>query len=264
MLFGDAVPANTFDKVYCYDTFGHVTEVNAPYAFNAFTATSSDSLSAVQFWTEADNASYDVRVYSTYSGGHLSGLLASTTGTETYGGYHTVDLPSSVSLTADQHFYVYLGITNGGDFPMAIDRAYSGYSSSTANVGQSYYSFNGTSWTDLTTYNSTANFCIKALTSSSDSTGSHAPDGLDQQRLGQRGQLGLDQVQLHRDALVGQRRCGHRVLPHGGRHGHCRQRLYGQSPADRSPSPPARSRRPSPYWSKARDSTRPPRPSRWT
>ena len=27
-----------------------------------------------------------------------------------------------------------------------------------------YYSFDGTSWTDLTTFNSTANFCIKALT----------------------------------------------------------------------------------------------------
>lgn len=170
VLFGDAVPASTFNKIYSYDTFGDVTEVDSPYAFNAFTATSSDNLSAIQFWTEADNAQYDIRVYSTYSGGHLSGLLASTTGTETYGGAHTVDLPSTVSLTAGQHFYVYLAITNGGDWPMAMDRAYSGYNSdSTAQAGQSYYSFNGTSWTDLTTYNNTANFCIKALTSSSSS-----------------------------------------------------------------------------------------------
>ena len=165
MLFGNAVPASTFNKVYYYDTFGKVSDFNSPYAFNASTATNADNLSAVQFWTAADAANYDIRVYSTYSGGKLSGLLASTTGTETYGGAHTVDLPSPVHLTVGQKFYVYLGLTNGGDFPQAFDCAAANYdSNSTASSGQSYYSFNGTSWTDLTTFDSTANFCIKALT----------------------------------------------------------------------------------------------------
>jgi hypothetical protein len=93
-------------------------------------------------------------------------LLASTSGLATYGGYHTIDLPSAVSLTAGDRFYVALHLTNGGTYPQAIDMSVPGYSSaSTASPGQSYYSFNGLSWTDLTTEDPTANFCIKALTS---------------------------------------------------------------------------------------------------
>jgi hypothetical protein len=47
---------------------------------------------------------------------------------------------------------------------MAVDYRSSGYSSaSSAAAGQSYYSYNGTTWYDLTTWESTANFCIKAL-----------------------------------------------------------------------------------------------------
>ena len=204
VLFGDAVPASTFDKVYSYDKFGDVAELNSPYAFNAFTATGSDNLSAVQFWTEADGASYDIRVYSTYSGGHLSGLLSSTTGTETYGGAHTVDLPSAVSLTAGQHFYVYLKITNGGYYTMAMDYACSDYNStSTAQAGQSFYSFDGKLLDrsdDLRRDGELLHQGPHLL----DVTGSHAPERLDQQRLAQGGKLGHDQVQLHRESLVGQ------------------------------------------------------------
>jgi len=164
--FNDAVDPSTFGTVYRHDEFGDVAELNTPYGFNAFVATADEDLTAIQFWTQADNASYDIRVYDTYSGGSLSGQLASVTGTCTYAGYHTADLPSPVALTTSDDFFVYLGITNGGPYPLAIDYAYSGYSSaSTANPGESYYSFDGTSWTDLTTWDATANFSIKALTS---------------------------------------------------------------------------------------------------
>ena len=162
--FCDAVPASTYQKVYSYDFFGSVNTLNTPFGFNAFTATSDQDLRAVQFWTQADGATYDLRIYDTFSGGTLSGLLGSTTGTTTYAGLHTIDLPTPVHLTAGNDFYVYINITNGGSYPLAFDYAVSGWSSScTASPGQSYYSFNGTSWTDLNTWNSTANFCIKAL-----------------------------------------------------------------------------------------------------
>jgi hypothetical protein len=163
-LFYDAVPASTYSKEYYWDNFGDITELNTPYAFNAYTASANSSLKSVGFYTEADGASYNVRVYGTYSGGTLSNLLASTSGSETYAGYHTIDLPSSVALTAGSNFYVYVGITGGGSYMMATDYAASGYdSASTASPGQSYYSFDGNSWTDVTTWNATANFCIKAL-----------------------------------------------------------------------------------------------------
>ena len=167
-VYHDPVDAGTYSQVYYHDEFGNVNTLSSPYAFNAFTANASEDLTAVQFWTNADEASYDVRIYDTFSGGSLSSLLGSMTGSFTYAGMHTVDLPSPVSLTNGDDFYVYLHITAGGTYPQAIDYAYPGYSSSsTASAGESYYSFNGTSWTDLTGWDSTANFCIKALTRSS-------------------------------------------------------------------------------------------------
>ena len=168
--FSDAVAPNPYDKVYYYDTYGEVSAASTPYGFNAFTATSADNLSAVQFWTNAENAGYDVRVYGTYSGGKLSGLLGETTGTEAYAGYHTVDLPSTVPLSAGQKFYVYVSFTNGGQYPMALDYAVQGYdSNSTAKPGESYYSSDGSNWNDVTSWISTGKFCIKALTSSTSS-----------------------------------------------------------------------------------------------
>ena len=168
--FEDAVPRSTFSTIYHHDDFGHVSSLNNPYAFNAFTPTADEDLAAIQVFTSQDGANYDLRIYDTYSGGALSNLLASTTGTLTYEGQHTIDLPSTVSLTTGDPFYVYLHLTNGGSYPQAFDYAYTTaswgpYSSlSTASQGESYYSFNGSTWTDLTTYDSTANFAIKALT----------------------------------------------------------------------------------------------------
>jgi hypothetical protein len=74
-------------------------------------------------------------------------------------------LPSKVQLTPGDDFYVYLHITDGGSFPQAFDYRYPGYTSnSTASPGESYYSFNGSTWTDINAWNNTANFSIKAFT----------------------------------------------------------------------------------------------------
>jgi YVTN family beta-propeller protein len=164
--FGSAVSASNYSKAYYWDNFGDVSELSTPYGFNAYTASSTSSLKSVGFFTEADNAGYTVRIYDTYSGGTLSNLLASVIGTEAYAGYHTIDLTTPVSLTMGNDFYVYVNITNGGTYPLAFDCYASGYSSAcTASAGQSYYSGDGTSWTDLHSFNATANFCIKAFVS---------------------------------------------------------------------------------------------------
>jgi C1A family cysteine protease len=177
--FGNAVPANTYSQDYDWSTFGDVTEISTPYAFNAYTASTNSLLKSVGFFTEAEGASYTARIYGTYSGGTLSNLLASTTGTETYAGYHTVDLTTPVSLSAGNKFYVYLSIANGGTYPMAFDCEIPGYDSAcTASPGQSYVSPTGTSWTDTTTINlsgigavtGTMNICINALVQSSSAT----------------------------------------------------------------------------------------------
>jgi hypothetical protein len=61
-------------------------------------------------------------------------------------------------------FSVVLCLTTPGyNYPQAVEYAVSGYcSSATASAGQSYYSSAGSQWYDLTAYDDTANFCIKA------------------------------------------------------------------------------------------------------
>jgi C1A family cysteine protease len=165
--YRNAVSASAYRHIYSYDDYGYVFGYSASYAFNAFTPTVNEDLTSVLFYTLADNATYEVKVYDTYADGTLSNQLGTTvTGTASYAGYHTIDLPTAVSLTAGDSFYVSLHLTNGGTHPLAMDGANSGYSSHcTASAGQSYYSGDGSSWTDLnSTSNSTSNFCIKALT----------------------------------------------------------------------------------------------------
>ncbi len=169
--FCDAAAAGTYSRAYYHDTFGDVGEINTPYAFNKYVATSTSQLKSVGFFTAADDADYTINVYDTYSAGRLSNLMATVSGSQRYAGYHTVDLASAVPLTEGNDFYVSLQIANSGTYCMAIDYRWDGYNSgSSAAADQSYYSFDGTSWTDLTTWNSTANFCIKALVQESEPT----------------------------------------------------------------------------------------------
>jgi C1A family cysteine protease len=172
--YHEAVEAETFSRVYDHDEFGNVNSLNNPHAFNAFTPEADESLQSVGFYTLADNATYDIKIYDDFTGGSLSNLLGSTTGTTRYGGYHTIDLPSSIPLTAGDSFYVYLNLTNGGNYPQAVEHEWYGYTSNcTANPGESFYSFDNINWTDLTTYDNTANFCIKALTTTEPIPGTH-------------------------------------------------------------------------------------------
>jgi hypothetical protein len=166
------VGLTTYTETYYHDYHGwRDTLAGTSTAFNAFTATSDDPLAAISFYTAADDADYTARVYDVFDGGALSGLLAEVTGTMDGLGFHTVDLPSLVSLTEGDDFYLYVEVSDGGQ---AYDRTSEvsvllgagGLGTtvvSAAEPGQSYY-LSGTTWTDLTTYDASANFCIKGLT----------------------------------------------------------------------------------------------------
>ncbi len=162
--FNDATAASSFNNIYYHDEFGKVGTISTPYALNAFTAEENEALSAIGFYTQVDGASYNIKVYDDFDNGKPSQLLAEKSGNATYTGYHTVDLDSSVNLTAGDDFYIYLHIENGGDCPQAFDKKSDNSPNSTAKKGESYYSSNGTTWTDLTDFEPTANFSIKALT----------------------------------------------------------------------------------------------------
>ncbi len=148
---------------YQHDDFGSVGwyTANPHYALNYFETQGSRPVGAVGFYTYADSADYDVRIYDTFSGAlGCSDLLAEMTGTIDYQGWHVVDLESDLHLP-DEDFAVYLYLDNAGYY-QTLECTDPGYCTSTSEAGQSYYSFDGSSWSDLYDLESTANFSIKA------------------------------------------------------------------------------------------------------
>jgi len=166
-----------YDKVYYHDYHGwRDTMTETTEAFNAFTATSDQILSAVNFFTATDNVDFEIVIYDSYNGTELTGELSSITGNREFKGFHTVDLTSPVNMSEGDDFYIYLSLSEGGhpldrtsDVPVLLGASYRTTVNSIANPGESFYKI-GSNWLDLyeyefedETWNGTANFCIKGL-----------------------------------------------------------------------------------------------------
>jgi C1A family cysteine protease len=157
-------PVSNYDREYSYDPLGWTTSIGcgsttAQYA-NVFTAQSAETLKAVGFYTPASNTAYVVNVYRTPNSGPINtgGSAATTSGTLSSPGYHTVTVPD-VALTPGQKYSIVVSATTPGySFPIPIEDPETGYSShATAHAGESYISSNGATWTDLTTISGYAN-----------------------------------------------------------------------------------------------------------
>ncbi len=163
-----------YDRVYYHDYHGWRDDLTtASEAFNTFTCQEDEMLEAVSFFTADENVTYTVRIYDTFSSGQLSGELASITGTAECIGFHTVDLSSPVEITEGEEFYVYLDLSSGGqpfdctsDVPVLLGAQSRTIVESRADPGESFF-MSGSTWTDLQTVDTTANFCIKALADTS-------------------------------------------------------------------------------------------------
>lgn len=174
-----------YKNVYYYDYHGWRDKITAAdEAFNVFIARGSELLEAVSFFTAVDGVDYVVKVYDRFENGDLLDELADISGTINHTGFHTVDLDTPVVLNAGEDFYIYLYLSNGGQpidrtsiVPVLLGAAGTNtIVPSSANAGESYY-FAGSAWLDLYNYhfgdpswNGTANFCIKGLTSDYDAT----------------------------------------------------------------------------------------------
>jgi hypothetical protein len=171
--FHNVVP-NTYQQIYYHNEFGWTAEQPHACAFNHFTADQNGSLKSVSFYTTGDSVGYTVSIYEQFQNGVLGQLAASVSGSEAFEGFHTIDLPRLVPLVQGQDFYIELQTSNGqqandGDISLRqlLDfQTVSSDADTTSLPGESYYSDNGTSWTDLYSVDSmhSENFAIDGLT----------------------------------------------------------------------------------------------------
>ena len=164
-----------YSGVYQYDPLGQVSSYysatkGTAWGANIYTASSNSPIAAVGFYALSTNTAYQLYVYTGVSSDNpVSGTLqASKSGTIALPGFYTIALPSLVSGSAGQKFSVVIKLTTpGNDYPVAIERYESGYSSkATSSPGQSFMSDDGTKWADLITVwpSDSANVCLKAYT----------------------------------------------------------------------------------------------------
>ena len=161
--FHNAEPVDNYTGIYQYDPLGNCgacgyTSPTGWFA-NVFTARSDSMLTAVGFYAETPGTSFNV-----YAGSSLVDKTLNTSGTLSHMGYHTVPLSSPVELTSGLPFVVAVQVTSPGTtYPIALENPIGGYSSgATATAGQSFMSAYGFSWTDVTTWRSNTNVCLKA------------------------------------------------------------------------------------------------------
>lgn len=166
--FCNAESSNNYGKIYQHDPLGMCASLGVTHGANMFTAMESGTLAAVGFYAMVPKTGYELSVYTGCSSGNpVSGTKAATqSGTISAAGFSSIPLNKTVSVAKGSRFSVVLKLTTPGfGYPHAIEYAIGGYSSkASAGSGQSFYSTDGASWKDLTSWNSTANFCIKAYT----------------------------------------------------------------------------------------------------
>ena len=166
--FQDVIPL-PYTECYYHDYHGwRDTKTDCSEAFNAFSATEDALLNAVSFYTATDAVSYTVKIYDTFQDDLLKDELISTSGFIEHKGFHTIELPSSVLLSSDDMFYIYVSLSDGGhaydrtsDIPVLLGKKYRTIVESSSQPGQSYYYESG--WIDVYGFDDTANFCIKGL-----------------------------------------------------------------------------------------------------
>ena len=183
---------DNYDNNYQYDGSmsstswysGKNYHVKLSNVFNTPDDGSADLLKAVSFATPSSEVDYEITIYTGIEkgGDPSTGILAegaTTRGSTSFSGYHTITLSEPVPLDPDTGFAVVVELYKNGSWP----RFYIESSVTTSNwfrtsaaiqKGQSYYfSYSENKWLDyydLSTRYANGNFRIKAFT---DNAGSH-------------------------------------------------------------------------------------------
>ena len=150
---------------YGYDDLGFCKGVKYSWCANVFKVSGKmESLREAAFYTLANNAGYEVRVY--YHGKKFPArpvdgeMIAGVKGTQDYAGYHTVRLPESFTLREGEYFSVVLRL-EGGYVP-AEGKCEKYSENAEVNRGESWFSADGVKWSDG--FGIGCNACVKAFT----------------------------------------------------------------------------------------------------
>lgn len=173
--FIDAQSTKNYDNIYQYDPLGFIDKIgynnNTAWFSNVFNASGSQQLKAVSFYTTQKASQYEAYVETNYTANKFTKLTKVASGSLDMPGYHTIQLPSSIALAANNSFAVAVKLIAPNEtMPIAIEDYEPNYSSkATASVGQSFVSPDGKNWTDLMQSQPSlkANVCLKAFTSNS-------------------------------------------------------------------------------------------------
>jgi C1A family cysteine protease len=171
----EAEPLSGYTVNYQYDLNGCTARLGfgteTAWFANIFTATASDPLTAVAFYTYAPSSAYDITIYKNPTPGQPqsgTGMLR-VTGTLIDPRYATVPLKASIPLLPNDRFSVVVKLQTTGDlFPIPIEHPVAGSTTVfSANAGEGFISADGAEWNDLTTYEGAAyaktSICLKAF-----------------------------------------------------------------------------------------------------
>ena len=157
--------ANSRLRCYSHDDLGFCNLVNYSWGANIFHVKGKkEVLKEVSFYVPLNNISYELYIYSTSTkipASPTSGKLkADIKGKIDLAGYHTINIPTPITLYGGEYFSVVLKLS-GVSFPVETKRK--DYSmNAVVHEKESYFSRDGKSWTDGKELASNA--CIKAFT----------------------------------------------------------------------------------------------------
>lgn len=162
-FIGETMPEDPASAVLAHDEGGYTAAfgygVTTTWGLVRHDAPQETYLHRVEFWATDATTDVDVYVYDTFSGGVLSGLLASSlNNTFAEAGYHHVELASPLGLVLGQDIYIAVKFTNQSYvYPLAVD------TDGPAASNRSWISSTGSGWASL--YGNGADVTIRARTS---------------------------------------------------------------------------------------------------